>query len=73
MLEEAAESVRLIGELLDAGTEAHALAIPATNGTGLGWTESPRGKALAWVALDQEGRISGPAASRVGTQLARLR
>jgi|SRR6266700_1145921 len=58
MLEEAAESVRLIGELLDAGTEAHTLAIPATSGTGLGWAESPRGEALAWVALDQEGRIT---------------
>jgi Ni,Fe-hydrogenase III large subunit len=58
MLEEAAESVRLIGELLDAGTEAHALEVPATSGTGLGWAESPRGEALAWVALDQDGRIT---------------
>jgi Ni,Fe-hydrogenase III large subunit len=24
---------------------------------GLGWTESPRGEALAWVALDEAGRI----------------
>ena len=27
-------------------------------GTGLGWAESPRGEALAWVALDEDGRIT---------------
>jgi Ni,Fe-hydrogenase III large subunit len=27
-------------------------------GTGLGWAESPRGEALAWVALDEHGRIT---------------
>jgi Ni,Fe-hydrogenase III large subunit len=27
-------------------------------GTGLGWAESSRGEALAWVALDDDGRIT---------------
>jgi Ni,Fe-hydrogenase III large subunit len=58
MLDEAAESVRLIGELLDAGTEAQAVALPAAGGAGLGWAESSRGEALAWVALDETGRIT---------------
>jgi Ni,Fe-hydrogenase III large subunit/Ni,Fe-hydrogenase III component G len=58
MLAEAAESVRLIGDFLTGGTEAHALAIPVTGGSGLGWAESPRGEALAWVALDDGGRIT---------------
>ena len=26
--------------------------------SGLGWAESPRGEALAWVALDGSGRIT---------------
>jgi Ni,Fe-hydrogenase III large subunit len=58
MLGEAAESVRLIGEFLDAGTTADCVEIPNAGGTGLGWAESPRGEALAWVALDETGRIS---------------
>jgi Ni,Fe-hydrogenase III large subunit len=58
MLGEAAESVRLIEELLDAGTSAEAIPLPPGGGTGLGWAESPRGEALAWVALDETGRIS---------------
>jgi Ni,Fe-hydrogenase III large subunit len=58
MLEQAAESVRLIGELLDAGTAAETKGLPRAGGTGLGWAESPRGEALAWLALDDDGRIT---------------
>jgi Ni,Fe-hydrogenase III large subunit/Ni,Fe-hydrogenase III component G len=58
MLAEAAESVRLIDEFLTAGTEAHAASLPVTGGSGLGWAESPRGEALAWVTLDEAGRIT---------------
>ena len=58
MLAEAAESVRLIGEFLSAGTAAAAADLPRTSGTGLGWAESPRGEALVWVALDADGRIT---------------
>jgi Ni,Fe-hydrogenase III large subunit len=58
MLGEAAESVRLIGEFLDAGTAANCAELPNGSGTGLGSAESPRGEALAWVALDETGRIT---------------
>ena len=58
MLAEAAESVRLIGEFLDAGTAAGTADLPRTSGTGLGWAESPRGEALAWVELGRDGRIT---------------
>jgi Ni,Fe-hydrogenase III large subunit len=58
MLEEAADSVRLIGELLRAGPGPGTVALPPAGGTGLGWAESPRGEALAWVELDGSGRIS---------------
>ena len=63
MLAEAAESVRLIGSFLDAGTAAGTAELTAVKGgtgggTGLGWAESPRGEALAWVALGGDGRIT---------------
>jgi Ni,Fe-hydrogenase III large subunit len=58
MLDEAANSVRLIASLLDAGPGAGTAPLPATGGTGLGWAESPRGEALAWVMLDATGRIT---------------
>jgi len=58
MLGEAAESVRLITRFLDDGTAADRTLIPPRAGTGLGWAESPRGEALAWVALDEAGRIT---------------
>jgi Ni,Fe-hydrogenase III large subunit len=63
MIAEAAESVRLIGEFLDAGTSAPteaglAVPLPPSAGTGLGWAESPRGEALAWLALDDDGHIT---------------
>jgi Ni,Fe-hydrogenase III large subunit len=58
MLAEAAESVRLIGDFLDAGTAAGVAELPRTSGAGLGWAESPRGEALAWVELGRDGRIT---------------
>ena len=58
MRDEAADSVRLISDLLDAGTGTGAGSVPAKPGSGLGWAESPRGEALAWVSLDSAGRIA---------------
>ncbi len=58
MQDEAAESVRLIGDLLDAGAGTGTAAVPDAGGSGLGWAESSRGEALAWVALGADGRIS---------------
>ena len=57
MLDEAADSVRLIEDLLGAGAGPGSAAVPVAGGTGLGWAESPRGEALAWVELDGAGRI----------------
>jgi Ni,Fe-hydrogenase III large subunit/Ni,Fe-hydrogenase III component G len=58
MLDEAAESARLITDLLDAGTEAGTAILSPGGSHGLGWAESPRGEALTWVALDDSGRIT---------------
>ena len=64
MIGEAAESVRLISAFLDAGTGASRTRLPVKGdgevgaGMGLGWAESPRGEALAWVALAEDGRIA---------------
>jgi Ni,Fe-hydrogenase III large subunit len=58
MLGEAAESVRLIGELFDEGTAAECSPLPLGGGNGLGWAESSRGEVLVWVALNEEGRIT---------------
>jgi Ni,Fe-hydrogenase III large subunit/Ni,Fe-hydrogenase III component G len=63
MLAEADESVRLIGELLEAGAGPGLAELPEgttsrTDRSGLGWAESSRGEALAWVALDRSGRIT---------------
>ncbi len=68
MLAEAAESVRLIDAFLDVGAAAGAAGAPAVTTTptdtaagprsGLGWAESSRGEALAWVELGADGRIS---------------
>jgi Ni,Fe-hydrogenase III large subunit/Ni,Fe-hydrogenase III component G len=62
MLAEAAESVRLISHFLDAGTtppaEAPVAEFPRAGGAGLGWAESPRGEALAWLELGADGRIT---------------
>ncbi|HXW87624.1 MAG TPA: NADH-quinone oxidoreductase subunit C [Streptosporangiaceae bacterium] len=60
MLAEAAESVRLIDVLADAAGPGGAATADgtATPGVGLGWAESSRGESLAWVELDDSGRIS---------------
>ena len=63
MLAEAAESVRLIGELLEAGAGPGRAELlegltRRSDRSGLGWAESSRGEALAWVALDGNGRIT---------------
>ena len=58
MLGEADESVRLITGFLDAGVAADRTPVPPGGGTGLGWAESSRGEALAWVSLDEDGRIA---------------
>jgi Ni,Fe-hydrogenase III large subunit len=60
MLEEAEESARLISELVPAGLAA-GMAGPSSEpqpGAALGWCESSRGEALAWVALDEAGTIT---------------
>jgi Ni,Fe-hydrogenase III large subunit len=60
MLAESAESVRLIGELAGLGPAAgiSTAAGPGQgDGQGLGWAESSRGEALAWLELDDAGRI----------------
>jgi Ni,Fe-hydrogenase III large subunit/Ni,Fe-hydrogenase III component G len=58
MLGEAAESVRLITQLLDSGAGWDHTLVPPRTGSGLGWAESPRGEMLAWVALDEDERIT---------------
>jgi len=58
MLGEAAESVRLVMEFLGGGTAAACNLVPPRASTGLGWAESPRGEVLAWVALDEDGRVT---------------
>ena len=58
MIGEAAESVRLIGEFLEAGATAECTPLPRGGGNGLGWAESSRGEVLAWVALGEDGRLT---------------
>ena len=63
MLAEAADSVRLIGEIGETGPGPGLAAPPdgrvgPSGRSGLGWAESSRGEALAWVALDASGRIT---------------
>ncbi len=56
MLAEIEESARLINlHLYPAGPGRCEL--EAAQSEGLGWAESPRGEALAWVSLDAEGRL----------------
>jgi Ni,Fe-hydrogenase III large subunit/Ni,Fe-hydrogenase III component G len=56
MVDEVEEAARLIGEHLDlAGPGLEP--VRASTGDGLGWAESARGEALAWVSLDADGRI----------------
>ncbi|MGH2873011.1 MAG: hypothetical protein ACRDL5_11195 [Solirubrobacteraceae bacterium] len=56
MVDEVRESARLIeAHLGEAGPGI--VPIQPCDGSGLGWAESPRGEALAWVSLDASGRI----------------
>ncbi len=57
MVAEVEESQRLILELLPEARTA-VVDVPRNAGMGLGWAESPRGEALAFVSLDEQGRIS---------------
>ena len=56
MVDEVEEAARLIDAHLGA-TGPGSEALGSGPGAGLGWAESPRGEALAWVSLDAEGRI----------------
>jgi len=56
MAAEVEESARLIAAHLPAARPGQAPTRPGP-GAGLGWAESPRGEALAWVSLDANGRI----------------
>jgi len=56
-VEEIAESKRLVLDLLPEAA-AGRVEVPARAGRGLGWAESPRGEALVYVTLDEQGRIS---------------
>jgi Ni,Fe-hydrogenase III large subunit/Ni,Fe-hydrogenase III component G len=58
MIGEAAESVRLISAFVDEGSGDGRTPLPPGGGMGLGWAESPRGEALVWVTLDEDGRIT---------------
>jgi Ni,Fe-hydrogenase III large subunit len=54
---EIAEAHRLVLELLpEAGAES--VDVPRSGGRALGWAESPRGEALVFVTLDDDGRIA---------------
>jgi Ni,Fe-hydrogenase III large subunit/Ni,Fe-hydrogenase III component G len=54
---EIAEARRIVLELLpEAG--AVSTTLPRTGGSALGWAESPRGEALVFVTLDEQGRIA---------------
>jgi Ni,Fe-hydrogenase III large subunit/Ni,Fe-hydrogenase III component G len=56
MVDEVEEAARLIDDhLAEAGPGSEPLA--AGGGAGLGWAESPRGEALAWVSIGGDGRI----------------
>lgn len=58
-LAEISAAVRLIKDLAvpDCGVDVQPATIPVSAGSGLGWAESPRGEALAWIELDSDGRI----------------
>lgn len=51
------EAQRLLLDLLPAAG-AERIELPRRSGTGLGWAESPRGEALSFVSLDEQGRIA---------------
>jgi Ni,Fe-hydrogenase III large subunit len=56
MVDEVEESARLVSAQLDAAGVGRC-EIEPTVGEALGWAESPRGEALAWVSLDAQGRV----------------
>jgi len=56
MVDEVEQAARLIGAQLNSTGPGRAAVQPAA-GNALGWAESPRGEALAWVSLDGKGRI----------------
>ncbi|HVA61733.1 MAG TPA: nickel-dependent hydrogenase large subunit [Mycobacteriales bacterium] len=66
-LAEAADSVRLLGELGGEAGDGTARTRPGA-GSGLGWSESARGESLAWVDIGEDGLIRRarlrPAAAR---------
>jgi Ni,Fe-hydrogenase III large subunit/NADH:ubiquinone oxidoreductase subunit C len=57
MTDEIEESARLIDAHLAYAGEGRTPVAPGP-GTGLGWAESPRGEALAWVSIDNDGRLA---------------
>ena len=56
MVDEVEESAGLIATHLERAGEGR-VALELTEGDGLGWAESPRGEALAWVSLGPDGLI----------------
>jgi Ni,Fe-hydrogenase III large subunit len=60
MIDEVDESVRYIAQMLDAGlaTGERVASPPAIAGSALGWCETSRGESLAWIALDDAGRLT---------------
>jgi Ni,Fe-hydrogenase III large subunit len=56
MVDEVEESARMVEAHLREAGPGHTPVEPR-GGTGLGWAESPRGEALAWVSVDSNGRI----------------
>jgi Ni,Fe-hydrogenase III large subunit len=55
--DEVREAARLIALLVDGELVGTAPSTGTGEGHGLGWTESPRGECLAWVELDDVGRV----------------
>jgi Ni,Fe-hydrogenase III large subunit/Ni,Fe-hydrogenase III component G len=58
MVDEVEEAARLIdAHLGEAGAGREP--VQPCQGDGLGWAESPRGEALAWVSLNRQGQVRG--------------
>jgi Ni,Fe-hydrogenase III large subunit len=57
MAAEAEESKRLLMGLAEAGAGEGVTEVRGQAGAALGWCESPRGESLAWLSLDDAGRI----------------
>jgi Ni,Fe-hydrogenase III large subunit len=57
MVAEAEESRRLLLGLAEAGAGEGVTELRGQAGAALGWCESPRGESLAWLSLDDTGRI----------------